>query len=166
MKESNDTDVHPVTRILEERRAHIGEEYVTDWVRINQIDVDVFGAVTRNVDPMHNDPIRARETGVWGGHTVLHGLYTASLLPHFLIQVPGGHFATTESAHTVNYGIDSLRWMAPIQVGTPIRARVTLKEITKRSENQYLAKYYFHVEQEGKAGPCMTATNLVLIVGT
>jgi acyl dehydratase len=158
--------VHPVVKILEERREAVGREYVTDWVQIDQMQVDVFGAITRNLDPMHNDPKYVKDAGVWNGRTVLHGLFTASLIPHFLMQVPGGHFTSTDTEHTVNYGMDKVRWTSPVYTGIPIRARVTLLAVTEKAENRYLMTYRFVVEQEGNDRPCMIADNSILVVAT
>jgi acyl dehydratase len=158
--------MHEIAATLEARRDDIGTESVTDWIVVDQTSVDAFGAVTGNLDPMHNDPDWVKETGVWGGRTVLHGLYGASLIPRFLKMLPQTVMYSTDRMHSVNYGFENLRWTSPMYVGVPLRARVSLLDISEKSEGRYLMKYKIVLEQQGSEKPCMVATSLVMIVCT
>ena len=88
----------------------------TPWVRIEQDRVDGFAEVTGDHQWIHVDVERARE-GPFGG-TIAHGYLTMSLINLFLpelIEVRG-------FAHAVNVGLDELRFLAPVVVGSNIRA--------------------------------------------
>jgi acyl dehydratase len=125
--------------------------------------VDTFGALTSNLDPMHNNPERARELNLFGGRTVSYGLLTLALTTRFLKMIPDGVFYSDEEAHTINYGIDAVRWPAPTYVGTPIRARVTLVDVVERAPGQVKNSYQFVIEQQGEDKPRMVATTHALI---
>jgi acyl dehydratase len=88
----------------------------TDWLLITQDRVDGFADVTGDHQWIHVDPERARH-GPFGG-TIAHGYLTLSLVNHFLpdlIEVRG-------FTHAVNVGADRLRFLAPVKVGSRIRA--------------------------------------------
>lgn len=107
-------------RIYETPQALIGQEGEplgpTDWLEIDQARVDGFAAVTGDRQWIHVDVERARQ-GPFGG-TIAHGYLTMSLVNAFLpdlIEVRG-------FAHAVNVGADRLRFLAPVKVGSRIRA--------------------------------------------
>jgi acyl dehydratase len=107
-------------RIFDTPHALIGQEGQqlgpTDWLEIDQARVDGFAAVTGDHQWIHVDVERARQ-GPFGG-TIAHGYLTMSLVNAFLpdlIEVRG-------FAHAVNVGLDRLRFLAPVKVGSRIRA--------------------------------------------
>jgi acyl dehydratase len=107
-------------RIYDTPRALIGQEGEqlgpTDWLVIDQARVDGFAAVTGDHQWIHVDVERARQ-GPFDG-TIAHGYLTMSLVNLFLpdlIEVRG-------FAHAVNVGVDRLRFLAPVKVGSRIRA--------------------------------------------
>ena len=158
--------MHETAIEIERKRSEIGIETLTDWIVVDQTSVDGFGALTGNLDPMHNDPVWAKRTGVWGGRTVLHGLYGAALIPRFLKMLPTTIMYSTEHVHSVNYGIEHLRWTKPMFVGVPTRARVTLEEMVEKDPLRYLMTYSIVLEQDDSAKPCMVARSLVMLVCT
>jgi acyl dehydratase len=88
----------------------------TDWLTIDQARVNGFAEVTGDHQWIHVDVKRAKQ-GPFGG-TIAHGYLTLSLVNHFLpelVEVRG-------FAHAVNVGLDKLRFLAPVVVGTRIRA--------------------------------------------
>ena len=88
----------------------------TDWLTIDQARVDGFAEVTGDHQWIHVEVERAKQ-GPFGG-TIAHGYLTLSLVNHFLpelIEVRG-------FAHAVNVGLDKLRFLAPVVVGSRIRA--------------------------------------------
>ena len=89
----------------------------SDWLAIDQDRVDAFAQVTGDHQWIHVDPERARSSPFGG--TIAHGYLTLSLVNHFLpelVEVRG-------FAHAVNVGADRLRFLAPVKVGSRIRAR-------------------------------------------
>lgn len=120
-------------------RGSEGEEFfVSDWFEIRQVDVDVFAAVTRDWDFMHNDPAWAADTGPWGT-TIAHGFYLLSLVTHFQAQA-GFPMVATESEYLVNYGLDKVRFTEPVRMGDQIRARMRLAGLEQRKPGRELVR--------------------------
>ena len=109
---------------LEELRARAGEDVGTsDWHEVTQEAVDAFADATGDHQWIHVDPERARETPFGG--TIAHGYYTLSLAARFieeLLQVEG-------VAMMVNYGLDKVRFPAPLPVGSRVRMQLRLVAI-------------------------------------
>jgi acyl dehydratase len=106
---------------LDEMRAKVGEEIgVSDWHEVTQEEIDQFAAVTGDDQWIHIDPERATQTPFGG--TIAHGYYTLSLHPFFakqIVEFEGFAFA-------VNYGLNKVRFPAPLPVGNRVRMRATL----------------------------------------
>lgn len=88
----------------------------TDWLLIDQDRVNGFADVTGDHQWIHVDVDRAKE-GPFGG-TIAHGYLTMSLVNYFLPQL----IEVQGFAHAVNVGADRLRFLAPVKVGSRIRA--------------------------------------------
>jgi acyl dehydratase len=105
------------------RRA-IGEELEpSPWVRITQDAVDAFAEVTGDHQWIHIDPERAGQTPFGG--TIAHGYLTLSLLPRMWsesVAFEGFGFA-------LNYGLNRLRFPAPVPVGSSVRARTRVDSV-------------------------------------
>ena len=96
---------------------------VTDSVRVSQEMVDAFADVTGDHQWIHTDPIRAAASPFGG--TIAHGYLTLSLAPALLEQV----LPLEGYALAVNYGLDRVRFPAPLPVGESVRMRVTLDAV-------------------------------------
>lgn len=88
----------------------------TGWVAIEQDRIDAFAAATDDPQWIHTDPVRAA-AGPFGT-TIAHGYLTLALLPALL-----GRVLETDASLTVNYGLDRVRFPAPVPVGSRVRAR-------------------------------------------
>jgi acyl dehydratase len=114
------------TTEIDELSARVGTELgVSDEVLISQETVDAFAGVTGDHQWIHTDPVRAADSPFGG--TVAHGYLTLALAlaPTLLDQVlPLGGFAMA-----VNYGLDKLRFAAPLPVGEQVRMRVLLDAV-------------------------------------
>ena len=110
---------------IEELRARAGEEVgVSEFYEVTQERVNEFAEVTGDRQWIHTDPERARATPFGG--TIAHGYYTLSLAPMLFEQVlPLSGFAMG-----VNYGLDKVRFPAPMPVGERLHMRVRLDEVT------------------------------------
>jgi acyl dehydratase len=105
---------------LAELKAAEGEVLGTsDWHDVTQKDIDAFADVTGDHQWIHVDPERAKETPFGG--TIAHGYYTLSLEPMFTDQV----MRLQGFAFAINYGLDRVRFPAPVPVGS--RLRMTAK---------------------------------------
>ena len=106
---------------IEEVRARVGEELgVSRWHEVTQEDVNTFADVTGDHQWIHVDPERAKDTPFGG--TIAHGYYTLSLAPRFmeeLVTFKGIAFA-------LNYGLDKVRFPAPLPVGSRVRMHARL----------------------------------------
>lgn len=95
----------------------------SDWLEISQERVDQFAETTGDHQWIHVDPERAA-SGPFGG-TIAHGWLTASILPVLTQQI-----YRVEAKMAVNYGLNKLRFPAPVPVGSSVRASSTFKEIS------------------------------------
>ena len=131
-----------VAQLQEHRGTQLG---VSDWRLVTQGDVDAFAEVTGDEQWIHTDPARAA-AGPFGG-TIAHGYYTLSLAPMLLDQV----VSFDGFAMTVNYGLDKLRFPAPLFVGDSVRLRVQMTGIEELPGGATLAlKLTFESSRGGK----------------
>ena len=106
---------------IEDLRNRTGEELgVSSFHEVTQDTIDRFAEVTGDHQWIHTDPERAAASPFGG--TVAHGYYTLSLAPVLLSEV----VPLEQFAMGVNYGLDKLRFPAPLHVGDRVRARVVL----------------------------------------
>jgi acyl dehydratase len=111
---------------IEDLGARQGHELgVSEWLEVTQEAINNFAAVTGDTQWIHTDPERARETPFGG--TIAHGYYTLSLAPVLLAQVlPLDGFAMA-----MNYGLEKLRFPAPLPVGDSVRMRVAVDRLNE-----------------------------------
>jgi acyl dehydratase len=123
------TDRKGVVRVrtingIDEAKARVGEELgVTGWHAVTQEDIDAFADISGDHQFIHVDVDRAKETPFGG--TIAHGYYTLSLAPRFtyeLLSFDGFAFA-------VNYGLNKVRFPAPLPVGSKVRMRATVASV-------------------------------------
>ena len=133
--------------------ARVGEEIgVSDWVTIDQPMIDAFADLTGDHQFIHVDPDRAAETPFGG--TIAHGFMTLSLLTWFAAGVRPRIEGTR---HSVNYGFDRLRFVAPVPSGARIRGRFRLTALEERVPGEITQHYEVTVEIEGGERPALVA---------
>ena len=109
----------------EQLQQAVGEELGTsDWVLIEQARVDLFADATDDHQWIHVEPERAA-AGPFGG-TIAHGYLTLSLIPYLGSQV----FSLETPGAKLNYGVNKVRFPSPVPVGSRIRSRVFMGEVT------------------------------------
>jgi acyl dehydratase len=141
-------------------RALIGREVGTSpWQQIDQAMIDAFAELTCDRQFIHVDPVRAAATSFGG--TVAHGFLTLSLLSHFARQVVP---PVAGAVMSVNYGIEKLRFLAPVPAGSRVRGRFTLKDLRERRPGEWLLVLDVRVEIEGSEKPALVAEWLGLHV--
>jgi acyl dehydratase len=110
---------------IDELKSRIGDEIgVSEWREVTQSDVDAFAEVTGDDQWIHVDPERAKDTPFGG--TIAHGYFTLSLAPRFSYDL----FELQGIAFGLNYGLDKLRFPAPMPVGGRVRMRMQVKDVS------------------------------------
>ncbi len=139
---------------LADLAACVGQEIaVTDWFTVTQQHIDQFAGATGDHQWIHVDPERA-QAGPFGA-TIAHGYLTLSMLAGFL----GGAYRIGNLRMGVNYGLNKVRFMAPVPVGSRLRARVQLLEATPIEGGMQLA-WRSTIEREGADKPVCVAEPL------
>ena len=112
-----------VIQRLSDLQQRVGQELgVGEWLQVDQARIDQFAQATGDHQWIHVDPARAAQ-GPFGA-TVAHGFLTLSLLPVLLAS----SFTIADSAMGVNYGLNRVRFPAPVPVGSRLRARAVLQQ--------------------------------------
>ena len=141
---------------LQEFPALVGQEVaVSDWLTITQAQINQFAEATGDHQWIHVDEEKAK-AGPFGA-PIAHGFLTLSLLPQFL------HTAMTivESRMGVNYGLNKVRFMAPVPVGSRLRARMTLLQCEAIDNDGMQMTWQVTMEREGAAKPVCVAEAIV-----
>jgi acyl dehydratase len=113
------------TTTLAELPGLVGTELGTsDWVEVTQERVNLFADATEDHQWIHIDVDRAKQESPYGG-PIAHGYLTLSMLVPLVAQV----LTITDTKMGVNYGLNKVRFPAPVPVGSKVRARVTLKDV-------------------------------------
>jgi acyl dehydratase len=123
---------------------------VSDWVDIEQDRVTAFAELTGDEQWIHVDPERAL-SGPFGA-TVQHGFFTLSLSTGLLDQV----FRVDDVSIVLNYGLNRVRFPAPLTVGSRMRMHVTLSEV-QEVQGGVQVVYHLTYEVESKPKPCCVA---------
>jgi acyl dehydratase len=143
---------------LADAHERLGEELgVSDWVSIDQTQVNVFGEVTRWRTPGHCEPEHAKK-GPYGG-TLMHGFHIVSLLSHFFRDAS---LFPEDGTRPLNYGLDKVRVLQPVVIGDGVRLRshITLLDVTDKGKGEYLLTSCHNVEVDGVEGPVLYAEYL------
>lgn len=127
---------------------HVG---YSEWLEITQERVDRFADATDDHQWIHVDAERAAG-GPFGG-TIAHGFLTLSLIPAVLPQV----LDVRGFSMGVNYGLDRVRFPAPVPVGARIRAGVTVEEVTDVAGGGVQSTLTVTFEREGGGKPVCVA---------
>lgn len=143
---------------VEELKALVGQELgVGPWLEITQERVDAFADVTGDHQYIHVDPERAAKTPFGG--TIAHGFLTLSLLP-LLGRDREGIRVDLHPKMGVNYGLNRVRFVAPVRVGKRVRLRTTLLALDLVAPSVYQLTQQQTVEIEGEARPAMVAESI------
>jgi len=144
---------------LDEIRARIGEEIgVSSWLAVDQHRIDSFAEATEDRQFIHVDAAKAAKTPFGG--TVAHGFLTLSLLSRMAADAM---LVPEKTTMAVNYGLDRVRFLAPVKSGRRVRGRFVLDSVEEKAARQWLFRHQVTVEIEGEAKPALTALWLGLI---
>lgn len=143
---------------LAQAREMIGQPLgVSDWEFIDQVQVNVFGEVTRWRTPGHCDPEYARTTP-YGG-TLIHGFHMVAMLSHFYRDAG---LWPEDGAKPLNYGLNKVRVLQPVIIGDGVRLRshMSLLDAQDKGNGEYLLNICHEIEAEGMEGRVLYAEYL------
>jgi acyl dehydratase len=144
---------------LDEIRSRVGAEIgVSSWLTVDQPRIDAFAEATEDRQFIHTDPAAAAQTPFGG--TIAHGFLSLSLLSRMAADamlIPEG------VKMAVNYGLDRVRFLAPVRSSSRVRGRFTLDSIEEKVPGQVLMRHVVTVQIEGEDKPALTAVWLGLI---
>jgi acyl dehydratase len=143
---------HP-TLSIETYRDFVGRELgASRWFELGQDKIDAFGHVTEDRQYIHVDPVAAAASPFGGA--IAHGFLTLSMLSAMSFDA----LPNIEGAKMgVNYGFNSIRFLAPVPSGKRVRGRFVLKDLKERSSGQWQSTFDVTVEIEGATKPAVVA---------
>ena len=147
-------EVLPLDKILEKVGQELG---VTDWMQIDQERINQFAECTGDHQWIHVDKEKAA-AGPFGT-TIAHGYLTISLIPQFSGNI--GVFPEG-TMMAINYGANKVRLLNPVTVGSKIRDRISLGEVTEKSGGRILVSNTHTIEIEGQEKPALVAEMLTM----
>lgn len=127
----------------------------SDWVTITQEAVNLFADATGDHQWIHVDPQRAADGPF--GTTIAHGYMTLAMLPQLMAQI--SRLDGVKLA--INYGLNKVRFPAPVPVGSKIRAQTTLVEVADVGGGAHQVTYSTTVAIDGGAKPACVAESVV-----
>ena len=144
---------------LDEIRAKIGQAIgVSEWIDVPQDRIGAFADATDDHQFIHVDPAAAAAAGFGG--TIAHGFLTLSLLSRMAADAM---LIPDTARMAVNYGLDRVRFLAPVKAGKRVRGHFTLEGADEKAPGQLLLKHQVTVEIEGEEKPALTAQWLGLV---
>jgi acyl dehydratase len=145
---------------LETIKGLVGSELgISDWVMIDQARIDAFADATEDHNSIHVDPEAGRAWGLGG--TIAHGFLTLSMilrLQEGIVPIP------ERLARGFNYGLEKVRFLAPVPSGRRIRGRFDLRAFTETKPGNWRSEVGVTIEIEGEDKPALSATWMSLAI--
>ena len=142
-----------------EIRSRVGEEIgVSEWLTVDQPRIQQFADATDDHQFIHVDQAAAAETPFGG--TIAHGFLSLSLLSRMAADAM---LIPDSTRMAVNYGLDRVRFIAPVRSGKRVRGRFVLDSVEEKAPGQILVRHSVTVEIEGEEKPALTAQWLGLM---
>ena len=139
----------------------VGKELgVSNLVQVEQPRIDQFAECTGDHQWIHVDPKRASAESPYGG-TIAHGFLTLSMVATMAMEVG---IVPADARAGLNYGMDKLRFMAPVKTGARVRCRVELISAEDKGGGNTLIKTRNTLEIEGGQKPGLVAEMLVMLI--
>lgn len=128
----------------------------TQWRTIDQARIDGFAEHTNDKQWIHVDPERAA-SGPFHG-TIAHGYLTLSLVPSFLVEL----VTITDLERGVNYGLEKVRFTAPVPVGSQVRLKAAIDHAQRRDDGGVQYTVSFSLECQGQDRPALVGQSVYL----
>jgi acyl dehydratase len=140
----------------------VGRELgVSNWVIVGQDRIDQFAACTGDRQWIHVDVERARRESPFGG-PIAHGYLSLSLVAAMVMEVG---VIPPDAATGLNYGLDKVRFVAPVKTGARVRMRARLAAAEPQNGGRILLKLQSTLEIEDEAKPALVAEVLCMLIG-
>lgn len=137
----------------------VGQDFgVSDWLMIDQDRINRFAACTGDSQWIHVEPKQARSESPFGT-TIAHGYLIVSLLPHFTYDLG---VVPRDASMVINYGVERIRFTAPVRCGSRIRCRIVLLSVESKGRDRALVTTRHTVELEGADRPALVADIMTL----
>jgi acyl dehydratase len=134
---------------------------VSEWVALDQDRIDAFAACTGDRQWIHVDVERATRESPFRG-PIAHGYLTLSLVAAMVMELGA---IPDDAATGLNYGLDKVRFIAPVRAGTRVRARAKLRAAEPQGDARMLLRLDCTLEIEGETKPALIAELLCLLIG-
>ena len=143
---------------LDKLKEYVGKEMgISDWLKIEQDRINAFADCTGDHQWIHVNPELAKK-GPFGA-TIAHGYLSLSLL----VQLSGGmKVLPAGTKMAINYGLNKVRFLNPVKVGSKIRNRAVLKSVEDKGGGRILFITENTVEIEGEEKPALVAETLAM----
>ena len=135
---------------------------VSDWMMLDQRRIDEFADCTGDKQWIHVDVERARRESPFGG-TIAHGYLTLSVAASLAIEAG---VIPVDAAAALNYGLDKVRFLAPVKAGSRVRNRVVLLAAESKGSGRTLITLQNTIEIEGETKPALIAESLAMLMAS
>jgi acyl dehydratase len=140
----------------------VGRELgASGWVAVDQERIDRFAECTGDRQWIHVDVERARRESPFGG-PIAHGYLTLALVAAMVMELG---VIPPDAASGLNYGLEKVRFIAPVKAGARVRTRVSLLSAEQQSGGRMLLKLNCTLEIEGEPKPALVAETLCMLIG-
>jgi acyl dehydratase len=134
---------------------------VSEWVTVDQDRINRFAVCTGDRQWIHVDVERAKRESPFGG-PIAHGYLTLSLVAAMVMELG---VIPPDAATGLNYGLDKVRFIAPVKAGARVRTRASLQSAEPQQSGRMLVKLQCTLEIEGEAKPALIAEVLCMLIG-
>ena len=140
----------------------VGRELgATEWVTVDQDRIGQFAACTGDHQWIHVDVERAQRESPFGG-PIAHGYLSLSLVAAMVMELG---IVPPDAASALNYGLDKVRFIAPVRAGARVRLSASLASAEPQNGGRLLLKLKGTLEIEGEAKPALVAEVLCMLIG-
>jgi acyl dehydratase len=145
---------------IEEAVGAVGEEFgVSDWITVDQDRINAFADATGDHQWIHVDVERARTESAYGS-TIGHGFLTLSLIP----ALSKANYRVENAKMGINYGLNRVRFLAPVPAGSRVRVRSELVDARKVDDTTVDLIVRHTVELDGSEKPAAVAELIARMV--
>lgn len=149
-----------VFETVEAFEACVGREVgVSGWIEIDQARIDLFAEATEDRQWIHIDVPRAKAESPYGT-TIAHGYLTLSMLPRMMAEA----FTLKPRTAGINYGLDKVRFIAPVPSGSKVCGRVVLDRVVRQKPDTIRGHFTVTVEIDGAEKPACVAQAIVVYI--